>query len=80
MEEEHLSETICTAREPAILHTRKLYMHIENPVYLSETKLTDQITVNMRVDGQEMWYPLVSWGAHWYESNNQWEVILEEGG
>jgi hypothetical protein len=31
------------------------------------------------VDGQEMWYPLVSWGAHWYESNNQWEVILEEG-
>ena len=44
-----------------------------------ETKLTDQITVNMRVDGQEMWYPLVSWGAHWYESNNQWEVILEEG-
>ena len=32
---------------------RKLYMHIENPVYLSETKLTDQITVNMRVDGQE---------------------------
>lgn len=22
---------------------------------------------------------LVSWGAHWYESNNQWEVILEEG-
>lgn len=58
---------------------RKLYMHIENPVYLSDDKLTDQITVNMRVDGQEMWYPLVSWGAHWYESNNQWEVILEEG-
>ena len=53
-------------------------MHIENPVYLSEDKLTDQITVNMRVDGQEMWYPIVSWGAHWYESNNQWEVILED--
>ena len=43
---------------------RKLYMHIENPVYLSENKLTDQITVNMRVDGQEMWYPIVSWGTH----------------
>ncbi len=53
-------------------------MHIENPVYLSEDKLTDQITVNMRVDGQEMWYPIVSWGAHWYESNNQWEVLLED--
>ena len=30
---------------------RKLYMHIENPVYLSASKLTDQITVNMRVNG-----------------------------
>jgi hypothetical protein len=57
---------------------RKMFMHIEDPVYLSETKLTDQITVNMRVDGQEMWYPIVSWGAHWYESNNQWEVLLED--
>ena len=47
---------------------RKLYMHIENPVYLSEDKLTDQITVNMRV----------SWGNHWYESNNQWEVLMED--
>jgi hypothetical protein len=25
-------------------------MHIEDPVYLSEDKLTDQITVNMRVN------------------------------
>lgn len=57
---------------------RKLYMHIENPVYLSEDKLTDQITVNMRVGGQEMWYPIVSWGNHWYESNNQWEVLMED--
>ena len=53
-------------------------MHIEDPVYLSEDKLTDQISVNMRVNGQEMWYPIVSWGSHWYESNNQWEVLLED--
>ena len=57
---------------------RKRFMHIEDPVYLSESKLTDQITVNMRVGGQEMWYPIVSWGAQWYESNNQWEVLLED--
>lgn len=57
---------------------RKMYMHIENPVYLSESKLTDQITVNMRVNGQEMWYPIVSWGAQWYECNNQWEVLVED--
>ena len=57
---------------------RKMFMHIEDPVYLSEDKLTDQISVNMRVNGQEMWYPIVSWGSHWYESNNQWEVLLED--
>lgn len=57
---------------------RKLCMKVEDPVYLSESKLTDQITVNMRVDGQEMWYPIVSWGNHWYESNNKWEVLLED--
>ena len=57
---------------------RKMYMHIEDPVYLSENKLTDQITVNMRVGGQELWYPIVSWGDHWYESNNRWEVLLED--
>ena len=57
---------------------RKMFMHIEDPVYLSESKLTDQITVNMRVGGQEMGYPSVSWGAQWYESNNQWEVLLED--
>lgn len=56
---------------------RKIYPHIEDPVYLSDTKLTDQITVNLRVNGQEMWYPIVSWGSQWYESNNQWEVLLE---
>ena len=56
---------------------RRTFMHIEDSVYLSESKLTDQITVNMRVNGQEMWYPIVSWGSRWYESNNQWEVLLE---
>ena len=57
---------------------RKMYMHIEDPVYLSDSKLTDQITINMRVNGQEMWYPIVSWGAQWYECNNQWEVLVED--
>ena len=34
--------------------------------------------MNMRVNGQEMWYPIVSWGAQWYECNNQWEVLVED--
>lgn len=57
---------------------RKMFMHVENPVYLDESKMTDQISVQMRIQGQEAWYPLVSWGAHWYESNNQWEVIIDD--
>ena len=57
---------------------RKKYTHIENPVYLDESKLTDRVTLNMRVNGQEEWYPVVSWGNHWYEANNQWEVLINE--
>lgn len=56
---------------------RKLLMHMEEPVYLSEGTLTDRIQIPMRVNGQEMWFPIVSWGMRWYESNNQWEVLLE---
>ena len=57
---------------------RKLYTHVEDPVYLSENKLSDKITISMRVLGQDMAYPIVSWGARWYESNNQWEVLIKE--
>ena len=57
---------------------RKLSTHEENPVYLSENKLSDKITISMRVAGQDMAYPIVSWGSRWYESNNQWEVLLKE--
>ena len=57
---------------------RKIYRHLETPVYLSDSKLTDQITISMRINGKEQWYPIVSWGSQWYESNNQWEVLLKE--
>ena len=57
---------------------RKKYTHIEKPVYLDESKLTYRVTLNMRVNGQEEWYPVVSWGNHWYEANNQWEVLTNE--
>ena len=32
----------------------------------------------MRVHGKEGWYPIVQWGSHWYESDGQWEVLLED--
>lgn len=47
-------------------------------VYLDETKMTQQISLRMRVNGKESWYPVVSWGARWYESDAQWDVLLED--
>ncbi len=50
----------------------------EGPIYLDETRMTEQISLRMRVGGKEGWYPIVSWGTHWYEADGQWEVILED--
>lgn len=50
----------------------------EKPVYLDETKMTEQVCVRMRVQGKEGWYPIISWGSHWYEADGQWEVLLED--
>ena len=46
-------------------------------VYLDDSKLTDQISMKMRVSGEEVLFPLVTWGAHWYESDKEWEVLME---
>lgn len=48
------------------------------PVYLDETKMMEQVCLRMRVRGKEGWYPIVEWGSHWYESDGQWEVLLED--
>lgn len=50
----------------------------EGLIYLDGTKMTDQISMRMRVRGKEQWYPLVLWGARWYEADNTWEVLLED--
>ncbi len=57
---------------------RKCTPEDEGPIYLDETKLTERICLRMRVNGQEGWYPIVSWGEHWYEADGQWEVLLED--
>lgn len=57
---------------------RNTLLNSDSPIYLDDSKLTDQITIAVRINGQEMWFPIVSWGAHWYESNNKWEVLLED--
>ena len=49
----------------------------ESLVYLDETKMTDQICLKLRMQGQDKWYPIVSWGNRWYESDSQCEILLE---
>lgn len=50
----------------------------DSPIYLDDTKMTEQICLRMRVKGKEGWYPIVEWGCHWYEADGQWEVLLED--
>lgn len=40
--------------------------------------MMEQVCLRMRVHGKEGWYPIVQWGSHWYESDGQWEVLLED--
>lgn len=57
---------------------RKYRNYGDGPVYLDGSRMTEQISLRMRVGGKECWYPLVSWGTHWYEADGQWEVLLED--
>ena len=49
----------------------------EGPIYLDETKMMEQICLKMRVQGMDKWQPIVSWGTRWYESDSQFEILLE---
>lgn len=57
---------------------RRCLEYDDGPVYLDDTKMTEQICLRMRVNGKEGWYPIVAWGMHWYEADGHWEVILED--
>lgn len=57
---------------------RKYKGYTGGAVYLDGTRMTEQISLRMRVDGKEGWYPIVAWGKRWYEADGQWEVILED--
>ena len=57
---------------------RKSLDYKEGPVYLDDTKMTEQICLKMRINGQDEWYPIVPWGTRWYEADMQFEVLLED--
>ena len=56
---------------------RRVADYMDAPIYLDETKLMEQICLKLRVQGVDKWYPLVTWGKHWYESDSQCEILLE---
>lgn len=56
---------------------RRTMDYKEAPIYLDETKMMDQICLKLRIQGQDKWYPIVSWGNRWYEADSQCEVLLE---
>lgn len=47
-------------------------------VYLDETKMTEQICLKLRINGRDIWYPIVQWGTKWYENDKQFEILLED--
>ena len=51
----------------------------EGPVYLDDTKMTEQISLKIRRSGGDVWQPVINWGAHWYESDCQLELLLTDG-
>lgn len=57
---------------------RRVEEQLDGPIYLDETKMTEQICLKMRIRGEEAWYPLVAWGSHWYEADKQVEVLMED--
>lgn len=50
----------------------------DGPVYMDDTKLKEQVCIRIRVDGKDEWYPVVAWGSRWYESDRQFELLLED--
>lgn len=47
-------------------------------IYIDEHKLTDSVYMKVRNGNEEEWFPLISWGTHPFECNNQWEILIED--
>lgn len=57
---------------------KRLSQDNEEMVYIDESKLTHRISINIKGEGGSSYLPIVSWGTHWFESNNSWELLLED--
>ena len=49
----------------------------DGPVYLDESKMTDQVCLKIRSGEDFEWFPIIAWGEHWYETDCTSAVLLE---
>ena len=56
---------------------RRSLPDVDGPIYLDETKMMEQICLKLRSQGMDKWQPIVCWGTRWYESDTQFEILLE---
>lgn len=47
-------------------------------VYIDEKKLVESVFMKVRSGNEEHWFPIISWGMHPFECNNQWEILIED--
>lgn len=57
---------------------RRAYSINDGMIYIDDHKLTEQISLPIRVNGERQWLPIVTWGSLWYESDKSLEVLLED--
>ncbi len=56
----------------------RLYNRNEELIYIDENKLPDRVCLKVRNKNEFDWFPLISWGNHWYECKKEWEFLLED--
>ncbi len=57
---------------------RRWYKISDGQLYINEHKLTHRISLKVISGGEPQILPVVQWGKIWYESTDQWEVLLED--
>lgn len=57
---------------------RRYKEYTGGPIYMDDTKMTNQISIRVRAESEERWEPIVTWGSHWYESDGEWELIVDD--
>lgn len=56
---------------------KRLVKENQDMVYIDQDKLTHRMGLSVSENGVEQYLPIVSWGSHWYETKDSWELLLE---